>query len=171
VSELYLLRHAKAEPQNEGTPDRDRPLTARGQEGARATARWIAKHKLDPDLVLCSPAARTRETLDIVAASFPRRCEIAYDKALYLADSDALLARLREIPEGVQRVMVIGHNPGLHELAQALSDVTTGALANCLAQGLPTAALARFEIGVEWAGLIRRGARLVALVSPKELRG
>jgi phosphohistidine phosphatase len=171
VSELYLLRHAKAEPQSEGMPDRDRPLTARGQEGARAVARWIARHKLDPDLVLCSPSARTRETLDIVAASFQPRTEIAYDKMLYLADADALLARLRELSETVRRVMVIGHNPGLHELAQMLSDVTTGALANRLAQGLPTAALARFEIAVEWAGLARRGARLVALVTPKELRG
>ncbi len=171
MSELYLLRHAKAAPQSDGTADRDRPLTTRGQEGARAIGRWIAKHGLDPDLALCSPAIRTRQTMDIVAAALPRRSEIAFDKALYLADSDALLARLREIPEGVRRVMVVGHNPGLHELAQTLSDVTTGALANRLAQGLPTAALARFEIATEWGSLARRGARLVAFVTPKELRG
>jgi phosphohistidine phosphatase len=85
MNELYLLRHAKAVPQEEGGADRDRPLEQRGRRAAQAVAQWIAEHRLEPQLVLCSPALRTRQTLDIVAAAFPRPPKIVMDDGLYLA--------------------------------------------------------------------------------------
>jgi phosphohistidine phosphatase len=169
MSELYLLRHAKAVSKDSDFRDIDRPLDERGRDGARAIAQWLARNKVRPGLVLCSPAARTRETLDLVAGAFGPPPDIRYESGLYLADADRLLARLRDVPEQVQCAMLVGHNPGIHELAQSLCDVTGGPLAGRLAANLPTAGLAQYRIEVEWSGLRRRGARLIALVSPKDL--
>jgi phosphohistidine phosphatase len=169
MSELYILRHAKAVPHSDSRPDRDRALEDRGRGDARALAQWIAAHELRPDLVLCSPARRTRETLEELLGAFPRPAEIRYDDELYLGDADRLLDHLRELPEGARRVLLVGHNPGLHELAQMLSDATSGRLADRLADNLPTSGLAQFEVATGWAGLRRRGARLKALVGPRDL--
>jgi len=168
VSELYLLRHAKAVPAGEGGSDRERPLEQKGRHAAQAIGQWIAGHRPAIDLVLCSPSARTRQTLDIVSPAFLRPPRILIEDALYLATARALLARLRQI-EDAASVMAIGHNPGFQELAQTLADVSSGPLASRLAGGLPTAALARFELAVPWPSLDRRRARLTALVTPKEL--
>jgi phosphohistidine phosphatase len=169
MSELYLMRHAKAVPQAENMRDTDRPLEERGRVGARAVAKWLKRQKIAPDLVLCSPSARTRETLDLIAESFPRAPEIAYEPGLYLASAERLLERIRDIPDSVEHVLILGHNPGLHELAQGLADSTVGPLADRLATNLATAGLVRFEVNIEWAALRRRAARLVALVTPKDL--
>jgi phosphohistidine phosphatase len=169
VNELYLFRHAKAVPQADNVRDTDRPLEERGRVGARKMAKWLKQQKIVPELVLCSPAVRTRETLDFVADAFAPKPRIEYEPGLYLATGARLMDRLREIPDSVKRVMIVGHNPGLHELAQALTDRKVGPLADRLASNLATAGLARFEVSIEWSGLRRRGARLVALVSPKDL--
>jgi phosphohistidine phosphatase len=168
VSELHLLRHAKAAPQGEGT-DRERPLEQRGRRAAQALAAWAAGHKLAPALVLCSPATRTRQTLDIVAPAFARPPQILFEDALYLATAGQLLARLRRVAAGTAGVMVVGHNPGLHELAAILSDVSSGPLMARLAAGLPTAAMASYDVAVPWSALDRRGARFAALLTPKDL--
>lgn len=168
MSELYLLRHAKAVPQEEGGPDRERPLEQRGRRAAQAVAHWIAEQRLAPRLVLCSPSLRTRQTLDIVALSFPHPPQILIEDELYLADAHQLLARLRRLPADTPNVLLVGHNPGFHDLAMYLSDVATGSLIARLA-GFPAGALASFQIEVPWASLGRRHARLTAVVAPKEL--
>jgi phosphohistidine phosphatase len=169
MSELYLLRHAKAVPQGGAQSDADRPLEERGREGARLVAGWIKANKIAPALVLCSPATRTRQTLDLIADSFGAAPEIGYEPLLYLAGADKLLDRLHAIPDSVARVMMIGHNPGLQELAQNLSDTRIGPLADRLASDLATAGLVRFEVMSGWSGLRRHAARLVALVTPRDL--
>ena len=168
VSELHLLRHAKAAPQGEGT-DRERPLEQRGRRAAQALAAWASAHKLAPALVLCSPSIRTRQTLDIVAPAFARPPEILFEDGLYLATAAQLLARLRQVTASTASVMVVGHNPGLHELAALLSDVSGGPLMARLAAGLPTAAMASYEVAVPWPALDRRLARFAALLTPKDL--
>lgn len=168
VSGLYLLRHAKAVPQGDGS-DRERPLEQKGRRAAQAIAGWIAEHRLSPELVLCSPSLRTRQTLDIVAPAFARPPQILLEDGLYLATPRQLMARLRQIPAGVKSAMVIGHNPGFQELAGVLSDVATGPLPTRVAAGFPTAALAGYEVAVPWSTLERRRAHLVIFVTPKEL--
>ena len=168
VSELHLLRHAKAMPQGEGT-DRDRPLEQRGRRAAQAVAAWAAEHRLAPALVLCSPALRTRQTLDIVAPAFARPPQIVIEDGLYLATLRQLLARLRRVPAETASVMIVGHNPGLHELATSLSDVSTGPLMARLAAGLATAALASYEVPVPWSAIDRRLGRFTGLITPKDL--
>ncbi|HEX7968055.1 MAG TPA: histidine phosphatase family protein [Stellaceae bacterium] len=168
VSELHLLRHAKAAPQEDGG-DRERSLDPSGRRAAQALAAWAAGRRLAPELVLCSPALRTRQTLDIVAPALVRSPHILIEDSLYLANARQLLARLRKVAAGVASVIVVGHNPGLHELATILSDVSDGALPARLAAGFPAGALASFEVPVAWPALDRRRARLAGIVTPKEL--
>jgi phosphohistidine phosphatase len=170
MSELHLLRHAKAVVHEEGGPDRDRPLEQRGRHAAQALGRWIAEHALCPALVLCSPALRTRQTLDIVAPCFAHPPQIRIEDALYLASARQLVARLRNVPTDIAGIMLVGHNPGFYELALNLSEVATGPLIARLA-GFPTGAMASYDVTVPWSSLDRRRARLTAVVLPKELRG
>jgi phosphohistidine phosphatase len=169
VSELYLLRHAKAVPQDSTMQDPDRPLDERGRVAAQALAKWLKRQKIAPQLVLCSPAVRTRETLALIVGALGNAPEIEYETGLYLATAENLLDRIRSIPERVESALIVGHNPGLHELAQRLADTNTGPLADRLAANLATAGLVRFEVNIEWSGLRRRAARLVSLVTPKDL--
>ncbi|HZB91714.1 MAG TPA: phosphohistidine phosphatase SixA [Stellaceae bacterium] len=165
---LYLLRHAKAVPQEESGPDRERALEKRGRRAAEAVAHWVAEHRIAPELVLCSPSARTRQTLEIVAPAFPTPANMLFEEGLYLASAAQLLARLRRLEPETQSVMLVGHNPGFHELATYLSEVVSGSLMARLA-GFPTGALAQFETELPWSRLERKEARLVAVALPKQL--
>jgi phosphohistidine phosphatase len=133
-------------------------------------AQWMRDQRLAPDLVLCSTAARARETLDLVRPALAGDPEIGLEEELYLASAGQLLERLRAVPPATAGVLLVGHNPGLHELAALLPDVGTGPLARRLADGFPTAALAVYDVPVAWSGLGRRRARLVGFVAPKDLR-
>jgi phosphohistidine phosphatase len=168
LSELFLLRHAKAVPAEEGGADRERPLEPRGRRAAQAMCAWIGEHHLLPDFILCSPSLRTRQTLDIITPGFDRPPKIVLEDALYLAPGERLLARLRRVPAAPERVLLVGHNPGLHELALFLAETVSGSLFARLG-GFPTGVLARFELGVPWSALGRRTARLVAVINPKEV--
>ena len=169
MSELYLLRHAKAVPQGDNMRDADRPLEERGRAAARAVAKYLEREKIAPELVLCSPSARTRETLALISEGFASPPAVEYETNLYLAGAERLLERLRELPDSIERAMLIGHNPGLQGLAQWLADTQVGPLADRLSTNLATAGLVRFDVNIEWAGLRRRGARLVSLTTPKDL--
>jgi phosphohistidine phosphatase len=169
MSRLWLLRHAKAAPIEAGS-DRDRKLTGKGERAAREIGAWAAGRHLAPDLVLCSPAARTRQTLALLIEFLEGRPEIDYDETLYLADVPALLARLRLVPETRQAVLVVGHNPGLHALGLMLLRSGGGALARRLATGMPTGTLAGFALDGPWAELDARAGRLETLVGPKDVR-
>jgi phosphohistidine phosphatase len=168
VNDLHLLRHAQAIPQGEGT-DRERPLEPRGRRSAQALAGWIAERHLAPALVLCSSALRTRQTLDIIAPAFAGPAQILVEDDLYLATPRQLLARLRQVRDETPSILIVGHNPGLQELATTLSDVAAGPLMARLAAGLTTAALASYEVSVPWSALDKRVGRFTGLITPKDL--
>ena len=163
VKTLYLLRHAKAESQSP-SGDAGRKLTKGGRRAADAIAAFLGSLAPPPALLLCSPAIRTRETLERVVPALPRRPLIAYEDAIYLAEPEALLRLLRETPESMGSVLLIGHNPGLHELAVRLV-----ADPGPLAAEFPTAGLAVLRIEEEWAKLRWRGAALALFQSPDSL--
>jgi phosphohistidine phosphatase len=118
--------------------------------------------------VLCSPARRARETLDRVQAALGEEVDVLYEDALYGATEAGVLARLRVLPRDVGSVMVIGHNPGLWELALALSSEGTE-LAR-LREKYPTATLATIDLPADdWSALERGGGELVAYVRPRGL--
>jgi phosphohistidine phosphatase len=165
---LLLLRHAKAVPQGDDGPDRDRPLAEKGARQMRVLAAWAAERRIRPDLVLCSSAVRTRQTLALIAAKL-KDPETLFEDGIYLADARALLRRLRKVPAACASVMVVGHNPGLHELSIMLLCSGAGANARRLKDAMPTGALAMFELDGPWASLDRGAGRLVEFVTPKEL--
>jgi phosphohistidine phosphatase len=117
---LVLLRHAKAESPP-GVADENRPLSARGHADAHAAGAWLATRHA-PELVLCSPAKRTRQTWHAIAANLTTKpaAQVRYERRLYLAGADELLELVRETDDSVGTVLVIGHNPTLSQLAFTL---------------------------------------------------
>jgi len=168
MTRLLLLRHAKAAPQEGDMADRDRPLADKAKRQMHAIAAWAETHRLRPGLVLCSSAVRTRQTLALLAGSLGEP-QTLFEDGLYLADARSLLGRLQRVPERCASVLVVGHNPGLHELAVLLLQKGGGAPARHLKDSMPTAALAVFEPDGPWAALGPGAAQLVAFVTPKEL--
>ena len=168
--QLVLLRHAKSSWDDPFIDDFDRPLAKRGRKAAKRVAARFQRRRIRPDLVLCSPAVRARETLDLVAGALGARAQVAYDKALYLAEPDDLLARIRAADDAAACVMLVGHNPGMHELA--LSLLRSGARKDRtrMTEKFPTAAVARFKVPVaHWAELEPGGASLLDFVRPGDL--
>ena len=165
---LYLLRHAKSSWAQTGLDDRDRPLAPRGRRSARRMARFLADQRVSPALVLCSPALRARETLELVRPGLPEAVRVLVEEGLYGADVRALLRRLRRLPETASTVMVVGHNPGLQELAGELA--SRGADLDRLRARFPTAALAVLTVSAaKWREMTFGEAELVDLVEPKRL--
>lgn len=160
---LYVLRHAKAAPEASGG-DAARPLVKRGRKAAKAMAEFLRGLKPTPELILCSPAARTRETLEIMLTALQPTPAVNFEDRLYLASAERLFERLRGLPPKTQSVLLIGHNPGLHELtARLVADPSP------LAAGFPTAALAALDVSGTWAELQWRKAKLRLYQAPKEL--
>ena len=163
---VYLLRHAKSSWKT-GAPDHERPLAARGRRAATAIARHMREQGIEPELVLCSTALRTRETLGGIepALGAPR---VLIERELYGASEDELLERLRGVPDAVGSVMLIGHNPGIQLLALDLA--RPGAGAGELEAKYPTAALATLAFpGARWAELEPGAAELAGFVRPRDL--
>ena len=123
--------------------------------------------RCEPDLVLCSSAVRTRETLELLRPAI-ETSSVEIEDELYAASSDELLERIRRVPETVASVMLIGHNPGLEQLAVALA--SAGDELQRLAAKFPTAALATLAVATRWSRLAPAGATLTAFVVPKQLR-
>jgi phosphohistidine phosphatase len=170
VRVAHLLRHAKSSWDDPDRADIDRPLAPRGRRAARAMADHLAREGVRPDVVLCSPARRTRETLEIVRKAFPE-AEVRIDEGLYGAEAVELLERLRSLPDGAASAMAIGHNPGLHDLAVALAGDGEGDALARLAAKMPTGALATLRSSVaRWRDLSPGAAELVSFVAPRELR-
>jgi phosphohistidine phosphatase len=117
---LMLLRHAKSDWSSPGMPDRERPLNARGATDARTMSVYLAHHALIPDRILCSPAQRTRQTAEAIVQGWPKAAEIAYSDRLYEATPETIISLIRAVAAEVQGLLVIGHNPGLHEAARML---------------------------------------------------
>jgi phosphohistidine phosphatase len=160
---LYILRHAKAAPES-GEGDAERPLMKRGRKAAAAMGGYLAGLQPSPTLVLCSTARRTRETLDAILPALDAEPQLLIEEALYLAGVSRLLDRLQRLPEQAQSVLLIGHNPGLHQLAAPLASE-----AGELAESFPTAALAVLRVSGHWSALRPHQATLIDFKTPKSL--
>ncbi|MPZ12538.1 MAG: histidine phosphatase family protein [Kiloniellaceae bacterium] len=170
MPELLLLRHAKSDRQDRSLDDFDRPLAPRGRRAAPLMGRFLSEQGLAPGLVLCSTARRAAETLELLLTALASRPEIVYLKTLYLAPPGRLLALLRRQSQDRDRIMLVGHNPGLHHLALELAGGQGGLAGRRLVEKFPTAALARFQVA-DWPTLGQGPAKLVEFVRPRDLTG
>ena len=175
MRQLLLLRHAKSSWGDKACPDRDRPLNERGRRNAARMAQEMHRLGLEPDMILVSPARRTMQTMEALEPwhDSPLVEEI---ESLYLADVPELLGALHGVAETVRSVLLIGHNPGLHDLAVTLAGLTDRPLPHhassterALAEGFPTGALAEFTVAGSWWDLREGGGRLVRFLTPKML--
>ncbi|WP_159591685.1 SixA phosphatase family protein [Chelativorans xinjiangense] len=171
MRELLLLRHAKSSWDELTRDDFDRPLSARGKAAAALMGREVAARGWVPDEALVSAALRTRQTWRLAVAEMGEGAPRATrDKALYMASADRLLALIRKAPAGSCRLLLLGHNPGMEDLAAGLAGPGSDAAALArLRAKFPTAALARFTVKGPWAGLGFAGARLTHFLRPKDL--
>lgn len=167
---LFLLRHAKSSWDDPASSDFDRPLAPRGLKAAPLMGTAMASRNWLPDRVLVSPAVRTRETWNLVAPHLPGSMEVAYPDELYMAAPQQILELIRSAPDTAGVLLVLGHNPGLEELAALLADDGSDADAlGRMREKFPTAALARFEFRGTWRELAPGGANLTHFVRPKDL--
>ena len=167
MKRLYLLRHAKSSWDDPTLADHDRPLAPRGRRAAKVMAEHLGRKGIAPELVLCSPSRRTRQTLKRLAPALGKRANVQINPALYAAPEADLLEVLHEVPDEVESVMVIGHNPGIQDLALNLA--RPGSESARVRSKFPTAALATLELNGTWRELAPGSAELVSLVKPKEL--
>lgn len=167
---LLLLRHAKSDWSEPGASDHERPLNRRGREAAPRIGAYLRRHRLMPDSVLCSTARRTRDTWALVAAEIPDAAPATYVERIYEATPRTLLDILRNAEPGGAALLVVGHNPGLHELATQL--IASGDLDDRerLREKLPTGGLVVIDFAIaEWSKLHARSGRLERFVVPRML--
>lgn len=165
---VHLLRHAKSSRDDPALPDHDRPLTGRGRNAADRVGRRMRERGLAPDLVLCSTARRAADTLAIARSAADAGWPVERDRGLYLVGAPALLDRLRRVPDAVGSVLLVGHNPDLHDLARALAASGDREALADLERKFPTAALASIELDVaSWREVAPGSGRLVGYDAPR----
>ncbi|MEE1784468.1 histidine phosphatase family protein [Streptomyces sp. SP17BM10] len=163
---LIVLRHAKS-AWPAGVPDEERPLGPRGRRDAPEAGRWLRDRGLLPDMVVCSPARRARETWDLASAELPQAPSAAFDPRVYTADADDLVQVLRGRPRHAATVLLIGHNPALEDLVLDLAADTGGEALDRVREKYPTSGLAVLEVTGEWAALGSSPARLRDFAVPR----
>ena len=162
---LLLVRHAKAA---DGPVDVDRPLTEKGGERAAAIGRWLLKEGLVPDRALVSPALRAVQTWERATAALGSEPGPIIDARIYDNTVEALLEAVRETPEDVQTVAIVGHNPSIAELAGALDDGEGAPKAlSRLEAGFGTGGVALFAVATPFAELAPGTATLSGFAVPK----
>lgn len=166
---LMLLRHAKTERGVPGQRDRDRRLTARGHDDAPLIGAYMARHGLVPDLAVVSPARRAQETWSLIAASIEGAPRVVNDERVYNASTDSLIALIAET-NAARSLLIVGHNPGLHDVAvrlMASGDVTAR---ERVTEKLSTSGLVVIELPFDdWSRVRRHGGRLEHFITPRLL--
>lgn len=158
---LLLLRHAKSSWKIADQPDFERPLNGRGERAAPLMGRHLRQQKIEPDLILCSPAERARQTAALFTSAAKIGAELRYDERIYEASALQLLEVVTQADEAAETLMLVGHNPGMEELILLLTGET---------RLMPTAALAKIDLSPDkWAKVKEQTGRLDWIVKPKDL--
>ena len=166
--QLLLLRHAKSSWDDPDLDDFDRPLAERGLKAAQLMGRALAARDWLPDLALVSSALRTRDSWRLVAVELPALPQVAFARTLYNASAADILSQIRQVDPSSGSLLVVGHNPGLEDLAKQLAGPRSETKARKrLEEKFPTGALARFVFEGDWSGL--SSARLTHCLRPKDL--
>jgi phosphohistidine phosphatase len=166
---LLLFRHAKTARES-GGGDHDRPLTKRGEEDSRRIGRYLGDEQLLPDLAIASDSRRTRQTLDIALKAANQHPQTRLDRAIYLGEPHTLLDLIRRTPPDVRALMIIGHAPGMADLAGLLTGFGDRYAFARMSAKFPTSGLAVLDFPVErWEEVKEHGGRLDRFVTPAAL--
>ncbi len=171
MRKLYLLRHAKAVPAESTVDDFDRRLAKRGLAAAPRMGCEMCRLSANPDLVLCSAAARAVETWNMLCTELSCTPHVETLHALYMADAANIMECVRQVGAEAEELLVIGHNPGLERFAaQLASTKSRPAAVKRMREKFPTCALAVFRADIDdWADLEWRGADLTFFHTPRNL--
>ncbi|MET9854542.1 histidine phosphatase family protein [Streptomyces sp. NPDC006450] len=166
---LVLLRHAKSAWPD--VADHERPLGPRGLRDAPAAGRWLRDAGCSPSLVICSTARRTRETWALAAGQLGAEIPVRFDERVYAAEPEDLLEVVSEVPEEVRTLLLVGHNPGLEDLALSLARKAVAAAEaearERLSRKFPTSAIAVLTCPGSWQELAPGSARLTDFAVPR----
>jgi len=144
---LLILRHAKSSWKNEKLKDFDRPLKRRGEESAKLIGKVLMMAELVPQVILSSPAQRAKQTVELVAEESKFKGELKFVESYYMGEPDDYITALKELPDEIERVMIVGHNPGLEALLQLLDGKV---------DSLPTGSLAYLVLDIKhWSDLTK----------------
>jgi len=164
---LHLLRHAKSSWAEPSLRDADRPLSPRGERAGRKLARELSRIGVAPLLVLCSSARRAVETMELIRPSLPGHPEVLIEDGLYGAGGRELMLRLRRVPATCREVMLVGHNPGIQDVALALAGTTAP---GSLREHMPTGALVTLAVDASrWAELRPGMGTVTRFLLPRRL--
>ena len=168
---LFLLRHAKSSWTDPGLDDLDRPLNARGLRAAAAIGRFMRQSRLNPELVLCSPARRARETWKLVAEELRIAPRVIIDEGIYdFGNGGRLLEVARTLANGASPLLIVGHNPSMERLAARLIKSGDPKLIKRLEQKYPTGALSIIEFPVKkWSDVAEATGELLSFTRPADL--
>ena len=165
---LHVLRHAKSSWNNPGLSDHDRPLNKRGRQTAETIAAYFRQAKIAPDLVICSTAVRARQTLGPIAKA-RKPPKVVIQRGIYEGMQQTIWEQLRNLPNSSKCVLLIGHNPSLHDLALTLVDAELGKLLPPQGGKFPTGAIASLRIKGAWKALEPHEAVLFSYKTPKQI--
>jgi phosphohistidine phosphatase len=158
---LFVLRHAKSSWDQPDIADFDRPLNGRGRSAAPLMGRVMRERGIIPEVILSSPAQRARDTALLVKESGEFAADILYDPRIYEAGPQTLAQVVSEMDE-VDRLMLVGHNPGIESLVRYLTGRD---------ESMPTAALAVIELDIpRWENIGKNSGRLAEVIRPKEVQ-
>jgi phosphohistidine phosphatase len=167
---IYMLRHAKSSWDDSSLPDHDRPLSDRGRAAAPRMGAYMDEAGYLPDLVLCSTSTRTRQTLDAVLSELGAEPAIEFQEELYLAGPGEMVDLVRSVPDTVESVLMVGHNPGTGMVAAALSGDGPPERIHLMRAKFPTAGLAIIELSVDrWKDVESGCGSLKEFVRPRDL--
>jgi phosphohistidine phosphatase len=166
---LHLLRHLKSSWDDPGLADHDRPLAPRGHRAARRIRRHIRASGFAPQLVMCSSAARAVQTWESIRRGIGADVELEVSDELYLATGASLLLRLNQVPDAVDSALLVGHSPGIADLAAGLSGTGGGQDIDRMTTKFPTGGLATLTFDGPWSSLSWGDAHLAEFVVPRQL--
>ena len=162
---LYILRHAKAEAGASNQDDHERALTQRGIDDAKALGEYLRRQHIKPEKVLCSTAMRTRQTCQQLQLATPAE----YTDRLYLASANQMLDVIAHTPDSANSVLVIGHNPGVHQLCMQLAKMGDATLLLDLGQRFPTCSFTAIAIDTSWNHISAAKGTLQTFLMPERL--
>lgn len=170
VRSLYVLRHAKSSWESPALPDHDRPLDPRGERAALVMGRFMAQRRFLADLVLCSTALRARETLALAGSQWPAMPPVEFMSRLYLNGEQELMRALMTVDDGYRAVLLVAHNPDLHDLVKTLARRGDAEQLARLKTKFPTASFVAIKLPLaHWAGIGHATGTLACHASPRDL--